>query len=394
MKKNSCYEVKIIDDNHNGCGIAILEGIPVFIKGCVCGDVVNIRVYKVLKKFALGEVISFISKSDIHEKVLCPYYSKCGGCNLMHISYDREIILKERYLKRLFKDKFIGIKYFDRFNYRNKVKFHVSDGKLGFYDELSNDFVCVSRCMLLDDDINKFVLFLSDFDLSLMHEVVIRKGDNGLLLYVCGKISSDILECLKSYDGLISIYENDDLLYGDSFIVSSYGDIKYYINHKSFFQVNNECSRALYEEIKYLVCESDRLLDLYCGMASIGIYIHDICKNIVGVEVSNESFKCAKVNIKENLVSNYEVLLGDASCVCDSFDTVIVDPPRSGLSKKVISNINDMKVNKLIYVSCNPSTLKRDINLLSSYEVVSVKGFNMFPGTKHVECVALFKLKV
>lgn len=392
MKINDVYKVKIIDDNHNGNGICKINKFPVFVKRAVLGDVVNVRITKMFKKYALGEIISFISKSSSHINSLCPYYDRCGGCSLLHVSYDREIMLKERYLKRLFGNLFYDIKFCDRFNYRNKVTFHVNDKEIGFYDELSNNLVSVSNCMLLSCDINGFIDCLKSIDLSFVKEVVVRSGDNGILVYVSGKVSSYDLEVIKNCSLVISVYVNDDLVYGDEFIVSSIGNVKYYVNHKAFFQVNSECCFYLYEEIKNNIY-GDNVLDLYCGIGSIGIYLSSACKKIVGVEINEESIKCARRNIKLNDVDNYEVILGDASCVCDKFDTIVVDPPRAGLSKEVIDNINKMNSERLIYVSCNPSTLKRDISLLDNYELVSVKGFNMFPCTKHVECVSVFDLK-
>lgn len=159
MCVNDIYEISIIDDNHNGNGIGKIDGFPVFVKGTVCGDIVKVRIVRVLKKYAVGEVISFVFSDDKHVSVLCPYYNRCGGCVLGHISYEREILLKNRYLKRLFGNIFEGVTYFDRFNYRNKVKFHVVNGKLGFYDESSNDLICVSSCMLLDEEINGLISF-------------------------------------------------------------------------------------------------------------------------------------------------------------------------------------------------------------------------------------------
>ena len=392
MKVNDIYEINIIDDNHNGNGIGKIDGFSVFVKGTVCGDIVKVKIVKVLKKYAVGEVVSFVFSDDKHVSVLCPYYNRCGGCVLGHISYEREILLKSRYLKRLFGNVFKGVTYFDRFNYRNKVKFHVVNGKLGFYDESSNDLICVSSCMLLDEEINGLISFLLRTNLLYVKEVVIRKGDNGLLLYVLGSVSLDDLEVLKECNSLISIYVNDELVYGNSFIVSSLGNVKYVVNHKAFFQVNSECCYHLYDEIKKNVL-GNNLLDLYCGIASIGIYVSDVCDRVVGVEVNPESVRCARENIKINNIDNYEVVLGDASVISDSFDTVVVDPPRSGLSKEVISNINSMRAKRLIYVSCNPSTLKRDIELLDNYEVISIKGFNMFPCTKHAECLCVFDCK-
>ena len=393
MKLNEEYEVKIIDDNHNGNGICKIDDVPVFVRNAVALDIVKIKITKVTKKYAQGEIKTFIKPSKNRVVPICKYYEKCGGCNLMHISYEKELKTKEEYLEKLFKNKFQELVFLDRYNYRNKVTFHVKQGKMGFYDEKTNDLICISSCDLLDREINELMVLLSKFDLSKISDIVIRKGDRVLLLYITGNIMREDLEKLKNYKQEITVYQNDELLYGKPFIISTVGNIKYLINHKAFFQVNSKCCNRLYEEVKKEVGSSKRLLDLYCGIGSIGLYLASICDSVVGVEINKESVKCARENIRLNNINNYEVIQGDASIVCDDFDTVVVDPPRSGLSKMVIKNLNEMNIDKLIYISCNPSTLKRDIDLLTKYELVKVKGFNMFPCTKHVECVCVLKLK-
>ena len=300
-------------------------------------------------------------------------------------------MLKENYIKRLFPSFSSNIISFDRFYYRNKVTLHVFDGKLGFYKESTNDLVCVSECLLCDEKINNLISVLKRLDLSNIDEIVIKKGDAGLLLSVYGFISNEDILSLVNYDGLESIYQNDKLIYGNEYVCCTLGDISYNINANSFFQVNTRCAKAMYDTVKEYVGSCDKLLDLYCGTGSIGIYLSDVCKNIVGVEINKDSVRCAKKNILDNNISNYKIICGDASVVSDKFDVVVVDPPRSGLSKDVIANISKIGSNKLIYVSCNPSTLKRDISSLCDYKVSSIKIFNMFPGTKHIESVVLLE---
>lgn len=393
MELNQVFEVEIIDDNHNGNGIFKVDEFPVFVRGVITGDIVKVKITEINKKYAIGEIISFIKKSSNHEEVKCPYYEECGGCDLLHITYDREIYLKQEYIKRLFKDYACSITFFDRYNYRNKVTLHVKDGKLGFFKEGSNELVCISKCLLLDDKINDLIEVLEKSDLDNISQIVIKKGTNKLLLSVKGYIANeDLLKLIKNKN-IGSIYQDDLLIYGDPYIKNNFGSVTYNINNNSFFQVNNECAVSLYEKVKEYVGKCDRLLDLYCGMASIGIYLKDNVKEIVGIEINKDSVNCGKLNIKENNVSNYNLVLGDASMVDDDFDVIVVDPPRSGLSKKVIKILNDMESEKLIYVSCNPSTLKRDIDLLNSYELKEISAFNMFPGTKHVETIAFLTRK-
>ena len=392
MKINDIYEVNIIDDNHNGCGIAKINGIPIFIFGTLLGDKVKIRITYVNKKYAIGEVLSYI-KCTSHEEVKCPYYGICGGCDLLHVSFDKENKLKRKYISKLFNGFDINISFHNRFGYRNKVVLHVKDGKIGFYRKESNNIVTIKRCLLVSDKMNELIDSLNELNLCFVTEIVIKEGIDAILLSIYGKISSGDLESIISNKYVKSIYQNDTLIYGNLYITQSFNNIKYLVNNNSFFQVNNECALDLYEYIKSLVGNTNDLLDLYCGTGSIGIYLSDVCKSVLGVERNSDSVLCARENMKINNINNYEIILGDASEISKKFDVIVVDPPREGLSKTVINNLNNMKAQKIIYVSCNPSTLKRDILLLDNYNLKSIRVFNMFPATKHIECVVLLERK-
>ena len=214
------------------------------------------------------------------------------------------------------------------------------------------------------------------------------------MLSIKGKLNNKDMLSLTKLTKLISIYQNDKLIYGKKYIINSLNNIKYNINQNSFFQVNNECAYALYEQVKKYVKSCDKLLDLYCGTGSIGIYLSDICKEVVGIEINDDSVRCAKENIVNNNIKNYKIIKADASSLKeDNYDVIVVDPPRSGLNKKVISTLNKIKPKKLIYISCNPSTLKRDINLLHEYKLLDLKVFNMFPCTGHIECICILNLR-
>lgn len=392
VKINDIYEVDIIDDNHNGCGIAKINGIPIFIFGTLLGDKVKIRITYVNKKYAIGEVLSYI-KCTSHEEVKCPYYGICGGCDLLHVSFDKENKLKRKYISKLFNGFDINISFHNRFGYRNKIVLHVKDGKIGFYEKESNDIVTIKRCLLVSDKMNALIDSLNELNLFFVTEIVIKEGIDGILLSIYGKISSGDLESIISNKYVKSIYQNDTLIYGNLYIIQSFNNIKYLVNNNSFFQVNNECALDLYEYIKSLIGNTNDLLDLYCGTGSIGIYLSDVCKSVLGVERNSDSVLCARENMKINNINNYEIILGDASEISKKFDVIVVDPPREGLSKMVINNLNNMKAQKIIYVSCNPSTLKRDILLLDNYNLKSIRVFNMFPATKHIECVVLLERK-
>ena len=389
MNINEILKLEIIDDNHLGNGIAKIKDTPVFVKGALKGDVVKVRITGIYKKHLAGEIKSFIKKEK-REELLCPYYDKCGGCNLLHISYDKELDLKKKYIEKLFK-KDVNVISFERNSYRNKINLHVKDNTLGLYKEDTNEVVEIDKCLLVSDSINEFISYLKNIDLSKIKEITIKEG-NGLLLSISGHISNSDIKDLINYPNLKSIYENDKLIYGDEYLETDFNDFKFYVNNNSFLQVNTACAISLYDKVKEYVGTCINLLDLYCGSATIGIYLNDICKNITGVEINKDSVRCGKKNIKENNISNYNLILEDAKDIEGSFDTIIVDPPRTGLSKGVIEYLNNSSANTLIYVSCNPSTLKRDIDLLN-YELKEITAFNMFPVTGHIETVVILERK-
>ena len=391
MKVKEVFEVNIIDDNHLGNGVAKKDNITIFIPKTVKGDIVKIKIDKITKNIAHASVIEYIKKCSDHVKARCPYYDKCGGCDLLHISYEREKKLKEEYIKKLFPNFNNEIISYDRNNYRNKVTLHVNDKKIGFYEKNSNELIQIDSCLLLEDDINKLISKLQKIDLTNIKSFTIKKGDLGLLLSIDGTITNDALKVLKKDKSIKSIYQNDKLVYGEEYLKISLGDIHYNVNNNSFFQVNSKCAKSLYDMIGSLLEKSNSLLDLYCGTGSIGIYLSEKSKTITGIEINKDSVKCAKKNIIDNNIKNYKIVNNDASFIKGEYDSVIVDPPRKGLSKSVISILNEMKIDKIIYVSCNPSTLKRDIDLLTNYDIKNINIFNMFPSTQHIETLVFLK---
>ena len=389
MKVNEIYEGKIIDDNLNGNGILKINNFPIFIPFTLKDDYVKVKIVKLNKKYAFGEVLE---NNNTLKKLSCPHFYKCGGCNLFHISYERENFLKENYIKRLFKDIPTTYTCLERYNYRNKVTFHVTNEKIGFYKENTNSLIEINNCLLLKEEINKFLKELKKINLKNIKELTIKEGDNeSLLLNIKGNISIKDLESLKKYPKLKTIYVNDKLVYGSGYIKITLDNKEYLINALAFFQVNTKGAEALYRKIKEYLKGFDKVLDLYCGIGSIGIFASDVVKKIIGIEINKEAVLCAREVIKLNNIKNYEIHQGDASTIKDSFDVVIVDPPRSGLSDKVIANLQNMASKKIIYVSCNPSTLKRDILKLNNYKLEKIDIFNMFPLTKHIESICLLK---
>lgn len=386
-------EVEIIDEDINGNGIAKENGIVIFVKNALLNERVKIRITNKKKRFYEAEILEIINKSPKRINPVCKYYKQCGGCNLAHINIEEELLKKQKYLERKFPDiKINKIINANEYNYRNKVTLHIKNKRLGYYEEETNNLIPIDYCYLLDDDINKIIEKLKTLDLTNVTEVMIRKtiNNNETLLTFYGNINKNEI---KDID-VTSLYLNDELIKGKPYITEIINNLKYTIYKDSFFQVNTSSMIKLYDVIKaYAEC-GNKLLDLYCGTGTIGMYSHENFKEIIGVELNKESIKNANINKKLNNINNITFINGDASIINDDFDVVIVDPPRKGLSKQVIKNLLSKNIKKLIYVSCNPNTLKNDLNLLKAkYKVEEITPVNMFPKTKHVECVSLLSLK-
>ena len=214
------YVVEIIENNNLGNGIAKVDDLVVFVKGAIVGETVKIKIVESKKNYAIGEIVDFIKKSPSRVDAICPYYEKCGGCSFLHTDKEVELKSKEDYVKRLFKEyKVNDIVSSLEYNYRNKVVFHVKNGELGFYREGSNDLVSVNKCYLVDDCINNCIDVLRGIDLSNITSIMLRCNEsNELMIKVNGYIDNKDILSILHIDGLKSLYQNDVLVYGDSYI--------------------------------------------------------------------------------------------------------------------------------------------------------------------------------
>ena len=226
---------------------------------------------------------------------------------------------------------------------------------------------------------------------------MIREYENNLMIHFIGNINKEqAIKVLSNYVKVI--YINDTLIYGDNALEVKLGSYKYKVSPYSFFQVNYESATILYDKVvEYLGKNNNNVLDLYCGTASIGIYISKYCKKITGIEINESSVSDGQENIKLNNLDNIKIIKGDVGQVLNSkekYDAIIVDPPRSGLDKKTKNTLLKIKSPTLIYVSCDPITLARDLNILKEiYEIKEITLVDMFPNTYHVESIVLLKTK-
>ena len=398
--------MKIEKLDYYGRGISRSSGKVYFIENALKDEDVSITLLKEKKKYCEAKLkeISNISKDRTEAK--CKYYNICGGCQLMHIKEEKQEEFKKEKVEEILK-KFLkynkdvnDIVFSKNFNYRNKVVLHVKDNKLGFYKNKTNELIEIDKCLLLNPVINDLISYLKNYiELKDIEKITIKVGNktNEVMLIIDGSIAK-YQKLLEIVDVLII---NEKVMTTKDYITSYIGNKKYIIKRNSFFQVNYDISTRMYDKVKDVIVKekSKNVLDLYCGTGTIGIYISDVVSKITGIEVVSDAIEAANTNKKINNVENIEFILGKVEDKLDfisnnNIDTVIVDHPRSGLHKKVIPILEKISPKTIIYVSCDPITMARDIKLLSNnYELVEVTPYDMFPNTYHVECVCVLKLK-
>lgn len=391
--------IDIVSMDHNGNGIGKIDNKIIFVPKSVVGDKIDVSILKNYKKYDIGKIEKIISKSDKRVDAICPYYQECGGCNISNLSYCGQLDFKKDKVKNMFK-KYLNmdidpeiISSDNEYKYRNKITYH-NKTDIGLID-IYGKIISIDECLLVSDKINKLYKKIKLEDLSEVKMIMIKECDNGLILSIYGKLEID-----KFKDDCISIYIDDKCVYlkEDGFINLS--GINYRVSNKSFFQINTCNIEKLYNLIlKYGdFNKSDKVIDLYCGVGSISLYIAKYVDSVYGIEIVLDAIKDAKENAKRNKINNVKFLCSDVSKICEDEiegNVIIVDPPRTGLDKHTIDVINKKSVEKLIYVSCDPMTLVRDIKLLDKYQFKDITLVDMFPQTHHVECVSvLYRKKI
>lgn len=388
MKINDIYEVIINDEDDIGNGITRIDNFVVFVPYALKDEKIGIRITKVNKRFATGKIEKIITKSDRRECVKCKSFNECGGCSFLHLSFLEEKKKKINFINKLFNTNIKEILTNNEYNYRNKATFHVKDGKVGYYSESTNDLVEFDNCLLLDDRINEVYSILKNINLSGISEVVVRTSKNSVMVIFKGEKEDFNYDELINNIKIDSIYLNNKLLYGSAYIIEELDNIKYSIYPNAFFQVNTENMKIMYDKVKEYAESGDKLLDLYCGTGTIGIYLKDNFREVTGIEVNKEAILNANINRGLNNLTGINFICGDASIAKNNnYDVIVVDPPRSGLSKKVIDFLNKSNAKTIVYVSCNPKTLKRDLDLLAKYSMTKLECINMFNKTKHCEVI-------
>ncbi len=411
LKVDDIKEVMIEGLENEGAGVARINKMVVFVPKALVGEKVRIRITEIKKNFARGKIIEVLEKSKSRIEQKCPYYGDCGGCNLRHQNERENLKFKKQKVEvALEKVGKVKIKVddvipsFKNDHYRNKASFKVENSRVGYYAEGTYQLVDVEYCMLLEKEINKALEKIRCYVKNTKNNIktiTIKHGNamDEILIDVYSVDDSDkkILDYLiNNVDNLKTVIFNDKVIYGNGYINQVSNGLMFNCSAKSFFQVNDVQTEKLYSTALELadLNKEDVVLDLYCGTGTITSIVASHVKKVIGIEIVEDAVKDAKRNASINNISNVTYLCGDAtkkiSKIKEKVDVIIVDPPRKGVDRKAISIMKKILPKKIVYISCNPVTMARDLSYLTDlYDVKKVVPVDMFPNTAHVECVCV-----
>ena len=450
VQKNQEYVVDIIDNGFEGEGIAKIDNFTIFIPGTIKGEKVRVLIVKVLSSHGFGKIVEIIEKSQARQDVDCNTYKRCGGCNLRHVKYEETLKMKQNAVQSLvnktLKNKLqvketVGME--NPLHYRNKAQYPIGINKqgepvIGVFANRTHEVIPIDNCLIQNkksEEIAKFIVeFIKEKNISIYDE----KTGKGLVRHIVTKVGiktgeimcvivingykipneSELVENLKTrYPEINAIVKNINIkntnvilgqeninLYGNGYIEDILGEYKFKISPLSFYQVNPVQAEKLYNLGVSMaeITKDDVVFDLYCGIGTISLFMSKFAKKVYGIEIVEEAVKMAKENAESNNVSNTEFFAGDVEIVLDDLinnkgikaDVVMFDPPRKGLDKKSIDNILNIRPKKIVYISCNPATLIRDLaDFENEYDIKTIIPVDMFPYTSHVECVSVLQLK-
>ncbi|MBC1801878.1 23S rRNA (uracil(1939)-C(5))-methyltransferase RlmD [Listeria booriae] len=447
VKKNDCLDVVFEDLTHDGNAVAKIDGYPIFVPQGLPDEIAQIKVLKTNKNYGFGKIIELTKESADRVTPPCLVYSQCGGCQLQHLSYDGQLRMKQKQvaqvMKRIGKQDVevlptLGME--NPWNYRNKAQVPVGfvNGRLvaGFYQQRSHQIIDMNTCLIQQEENNEVIqtarAIFAKYHVEPYDETT-RKGvlrhlmtrfatttGELMLVIVTTKLNfpnkAEILEELQqSIPELTSLVQNVNtvntnvifgeqtvVLAGREYIMDTIHGISFAISARSFYQVNPEQTEILYAEALKLagLTGEETVIDAYCGIGSISLCLAKEAKHVYGVEIVPQAIEDARANAKLNKMDNVTFAVGKAEEVIPDWfkqgikaDVLVVDPPRKGCDDALLQTILKMKPKRVVYVSCNPATLARDMLVLTEggYEAKMVQPVDMFPQTTHVECVTVLQ---
>ncbi len=408
---------------------------PIFVYKAVPGDKVEIDILKDKKSHLYALIKKIIKPSNLRVNAKCPHFDQCGGCQHQNISYQNQLKIKQQTFQELLKEGEIKIKTEEivagsnySYYYRNSMRFFFlleknKDITFARPDYYKKDLVPIEQCYLQSETSNKILItlknYINDYVLykSSFWQIKIREGKlTGEIMIEIVTTSEDlpnkvgIVSVLKSINGVKSIYHTiafnkslknikRKLIFGSPIIYEKVGKYKFQISPQSFFQTNSYGAKTLYDQIKDYadIKVGESLLDLYCGTGTIGIYLSTMAKKVTGIDVVQKAINDARDNAKLNHIQNCQFICSDLSKITDfnikkyDCDCIVINPPRAGLSKKLVKCISKLKFKRLIYASCNPLTFIKDVSEFKNYNInlKKVQSIDNFPQTHHIECIGL-----
>ncbi|MEH7438880.1 23S rRNA (uracil(1939)-C(5))-methyltransferase RlmD [Neobacillus drentensis] len=450
VNKNDYIDVIFEDITHDGAGVAKVEGYPLFIPNGLPGEKAKIKVIKTGKGYGIGRLIELYEKSPYRVDITSEEKHKYGGCQLEHISYEGQLKYKENQVRQVLTrigkledvvvHPILGME--EPFHYRNKAQVPVGekDGKLiaGFFKPRSHEIVDTNESLIQLPEVNEAVQVVKEICSELGIPAYQEESHKGVLRHIMaryGKQTEELMvviitrttdlpqknrlieEMVARLPKLKSIVHNvnskrtnvimgekTNVLWGNEVIYDYIGDVKFAISALSFYQVNPVQTKVLYDKaLEYAnLSGEENVIDAYCGIGTISLFLAQKAKKVFGVEVVPEAIEDAKRNAELNEIKNAEFAAGEAEVVIPKWykegntaDVLVVDPPRKGCDEALLQTIIEMKPKKVVYVSCNPGTLARDLRILEDggYRTVEVQPVDMFPMTTHVECCAWLERK-
>lgn len=446
LSKNKEYVVDIVDIGQGGVGIGKYEGFTVFVEGGLIQDKVKVRINKSKKNYAVGDIVKIIEKSPFRvERICSDDLKECGGCQIQELDYNKQLELKTNEVKQVISriGKLENVEIYETIGmknpcrYRNKAQFPIQningETAIGFYKKKSHNVIPTDMCVIqhdINDKIIKIIkTYIQAYNVSLYNEtthtgvlrhlvtkvgfttneVMVVLVANGTNLPHLNELASVLKENIPGFKTLVLninkaktnviLGKENKVIYGNGKINDYIGDLVFEISPLSFFQVNPIQTEVLYNKaLEYAeLKENDTVFDIYCGIGTISLFLAQKATKVYGIEIVEDAIKDAKINAKLNKLDNVEFYVGKAEEVVPKMysegktaDVVVVDPPRKGCDEKVLDTIVSMKPDRVVYVSCNPSTLARDLAYLNErgYKCVEIQPVDMFPHTMHVESCA------
>lgn len=451
VQKNDYIEAVFEDLTHDGAGVAKVDGYPIFVPNGLPGEKAKVKVVKVNKGYGFGKLMEIIEPSPHRIDAPCAIYKECGGCQLQHLSYGGQLLAKEKQVRDVMQriGKLEGVKVHpvlgmeNPWNYRNKSQVPIGEheGGLigGFYQQRSHQIIDMKTCMIQQEKNDEVVQKVKEIcnrngvrayneekhHGNLRHIMVRYGAVSGEVMIVLvtrtnelpnkNKIVEEIAASIPDVKSIVQninskktnviLGEQTKVLWGEEVIYDSIGDIKFAISARSFYQVNPEQTKVLYDKaLEYAALNgNETVIDAYCGIGTISLFLAQKAGKVYGVEIIPEAIEDAKRNAALNGITNVEFAVGEAETVIPNWyeegvqaDVLVVDPPRKGCDEKLLQTILDMKPKKVVYVSCNPATLARDLRILEDggYKTSEVQPVDMFPQTTHCEAVAKIELSL